>query len=190
MDGNFAILNSCAKKWSDLAGKGRARFCTDCKTLVHDLSAYTPDEWHDLWTSSNGHVCGLLCGESSAPQRSRRAILVGALLTAFAPLWAQVGRVRIRVIDRTGAVIPAAKVALLGANYQPVRTVSANDAGEVVWTDLPLGDSRFEITAPGFGLQKLTVTIDSGEEQKLEAHLEGFVGEVVMTHKRKWWRIF
>ncbi len=184
MSENFAILNPCEKKWTDLEGAGRARFCTDCKTLVHDLGAYSPDEWHDLWTSNDGLVCGLLCSESPAPQRSRRAILVGALLTAVAPLWGQEGGVRIRVIDRAGAVVPAAEVSLLGANDQPIRTSSADASGEVLWTGLSLGDARVLVTASGFSRRTVTVTIHSGDEQRVGAPLDialdvGYMGGVV-----------
>jgi Carboxypeptidase regulatory-like domain len=184
VSGNFAILNPCAKKWSDLAGAGRARYCTDCKTQVHDLSAYTPDEWRELWTLNDGHVCGLLCGESPTPQRSRRAILVGALLTAVAPLWGQVGGVRMRVIDRTGAVIAGAEVSLLGANNQPIRTSSTDASGEVIWTGLSLGDNRVLVTATGFSRRTVTVTIHVGNEQKVGSPLEialdvGYMGGAV-----------
>jgi hypothetical protein len=107
-----------------------------------------------------------------ADRRSLRAILVGALLTAVTPLWAQTGPVRFRVIDSLGSAIPAATVSLLGADDQPIRTELANDAGESVWTDLPLGDSHLRVTVPGFKSRLLTVTVTKGEEQILDAQLE------------------
>ena len=107
-----------------------------------------------------------------AERRSRRAILVGALLTAVTPLWAQTGRVRIRVIDPLGSVVPMATVSLLGTFDQPIGTEVANDAGESVWTDLPLGFSRLRVIVPGFKSRLLTVTVTKGEEQLLDARLE------------------
>src|ERR1700684_2502553 len=105
-------------------------------------------------------------------KRRSRAILVGALLAAVTPLWAQTGRVRIRVIDPRGLVVPAATVSLVGVDDQPIRTMVANDTGESVWTDLPLGFSRLRVAAPVFSPRLLTVTVTKGEDQKLDARLE------------------
>jgi hypothetical protein len=182
MRGNFAILNPCQRKWTDLAGDGRERFCSTCNTHVHAIADYSPDEWNRLWQESGGHVCGFLCGESMTPPRSRRAILVGALLTAVSPLWAQTGRIRIRAIDITGAAVPHATVSLLGAEDRPMRSATSDERGESVWTDLPLGDSRISVTAPGFMLFRQTITIRNSEEQVIEAPLRvpEFTGEVVI----------
>jgi hypothetical protein len=148
-----------------------------------------------------------------AERRSRRAILVGVLLAVFTPLWAQTGRVRIRVIDPRGLVVPAATVSLLGTFDQPIRTEVANDAGESVWTDLPLGESHLRVIVPGFKSRLLTVTVMEGEEQMLDARLElgcmecvpefnpdympysdslGLIPEPPQPRlaKRKWWQIF
>jgi hypothetical protein len=180
MRGHFAILHPCPKKWADLEGQGRARFCSVCQTHVHAIAGYSANEWNQLWRESNGHVCGLLCGESSSPARSRRAILLGALLTAVSPLWAQIGRVRLRVIDMTGAVVPHANISLLGTNDRPIRTATADERGEVLWTDLSLGDSRFLVEVPGFKLRRLTVTVRDANETQVEAVLEiGTIGETV-----------
>jgi len=190
MGGDFAILNPCQKKWADLEGEGRQRFCETCRTQVHAVDAYSPEEWSKLWRESEGHVCGFLAGEALAAPHSRRAILIGTMLTAVAPLWGQTGRVRIRVTDPSGTVIKTARVSLLGVNGQPVRQLEADQMGEVVWTDLPLGDSHFTVTSPGFILLRLTVTIRNANEQIVDARLEGFVGEIVPIKRRRWWQIF
>jgi hypothetical protein len=185
MDGNFAIPNPCQKKWSDLEGEGRARFCSTCNTHVHAIADYSPEEWNRLWQESGGHVCGFLCGESTTAPRSRRAILVGALLTAVSPLWAQTGRIRIRAVDMTGAVVPHATVSLLGAEDRPIRSATADERGESVRTDLPFGDSRISVTARGFTLFRQTITIRNSEEQVIEARLRvpEFTGEVVIIEQ-------
>jgi hypothetical protein len=85
---------------------------------------------------------------------------------------AQTGRVRIQVTDVTGAVIPGAVALLLGRDDESVRIAQADAVGEVVFTDLPFGDSRFRIAAPGFKKRPLTVTIRNGDEVKIEAELE------------------
>ena len=111
-----------------------------------------------------------------AERRSRRAILVGALLTVITPLWAQTGLVRIRVTDSLGSVIPAATVALLGTDDQPIRTEVANDAGESVWTDLPLGFYRLRATAPG-GRSSISRPPRGASTRACRVH----------THVNAWW---
>lgn len=98
--------------------------------------------------------------------------MVGALLLAISPLLAQTGSVRIRVTDALGTAIPKATVSLTDGWDRKVRTLSTNDAGEVIWADLPLGDAHFLASAPGFGLWRITVTIRTGDEQKVMAVLE------------------
>jgi hypothetical protein len=102
----------------------------------------------------------------------RLAIFIGLLVTSLAPLWAQTGRLHIRVTDPTGAVVPTASASLLDANDRPVRVLPANDAGAIVWTDLPLGDSHFWVSAPGFNLFLLDVTIRSGVDENIGAALK------------------
>jgi hypothetical protein len=170
MGGNLAILNPCAKKWSDLEGDGRTRFCATCQTHVHSIADYSPKEWKRLWSESDGHVCGFL-GESPAPPRSRRAILVGALLTAVSPLFAASGRVRFRVLDLTGDPVPKASIALLDSEEKTVQCVETDHLGEAVLMDLPLGNSRVAVTSPGFQKRRLTLTLHNGKEVKAELHL-------------------
>ena len=139
----FAILNPCAKRWTGPGGDGRKRFCDECQTYVHALDQYSVEEFDELKRKS-GRVCGFLTGESLPEPRSRRAILIGAFLTAISPLMAQSGRLRIRVSDITGAVIPGAEVALLGMDGNALRTENANEQGEFIFSDLPIGNSRVE----------------------------------------------
>lgn len=121
--------------------------------------------------------------------RSRRAVLVGARLTAISPLMAQTGRVRIRVTDPAGAVVPTAQASLLGPDDKPIRTARANEVGEIVFTDLPLGDARFAVVEQGFRTRRLTALIRNGEEVRVEAAFDGaFVGEILLVKKRSRWR--
>jgi hypothetical protein len=188
MGGNFAILNPCAKNWSDLEGEDRARFCATCKTHVHFIADYSSYEWKKLWADSNGHVCGFL-GDSHAPQRSRRAILVAALLSTVSPLFAASGRVKFRVIDPAGDPVPKASIALLDTEDKVVHGVESDQFGEAILTGLPLGDSRFAITSAGFVRRQLTLTFHGGKEVRAEVHLWlpiiGTVVEVKAKHPRK-----
>jgi Carboxypeptidase regulatory-like domain len=182
----FAITTPCPKTWADLQGDGRERYCDVCRKSVRALDQYSREELDQVWRESDGHVCGLLSEDSPPEHRTRRAVLVGALLTAISPLMAQTGRVRIRVTDATGAVVPGAVASLLGADDKPVRTAQSDGMGEIEFGDLPFGDCRFTVATPGFQTRRLTVTIRNGDEVKIEATLEiAFMGEVVMVGKRR-----
>lgn len=158
MSGKFAILNPCPKKWAELEGNGRTRYCDACQKHVHALDAYTAKERERLWRESDGHVCGMLAWSSTEPVRSRRAILLGALLTAAAPLFGQSGRLRIRVTDQTGAAVPHSTVSVWGDRENITRQESVNELGEVTLTNLPFGDSIISIAMPGFVTFRRTIT--------------------------------
>jgi hypothetical protein len=182
MGGNFAILNPCTKNWSDLEGNGRARFCETCRTHVHSIAQYSPEEWNRLWHESNGHVCGFL--GSSPPVLSRRTILFGAILTLVSPLFAANGRVRFRVKDPIGGLVKDADVWLADTHYQPLRTLTTDQSGEVLFTNLPLGDLRFVVRATGFRLKYMTIPIHNYKELKIEATIEvGGVGQTIYSEK-------
>src|SRR5579862_1965377 len=121
MSSRFTIANPCSKKWTDLPGDGRERYCDACRKSVHAIAEYSREERDQIWRNSCGQVCAFLSGESVPVPRSRRAILAGALLTAISPLMAQAGRVRIRVIDKNGGAIPTAMASLLDAGGKTIR---------------------------------------------------------------------
>jgi len=122
-----------------------------------------------------------LVGESPPPSRSRREVLVGVALTAISPLMAQSGRVRIRVTDSSGTLmIPEAEASLMGKDDKPILTAHANEAGEIVLSGLPIGDSRINVSCRGFNNLPLIVTIRNAEELKIDAMLQlGSVGTIV-----------
>ena len=184
VSGPFAILNPCAKRWTNFSGDGRKRFCDECQTFVHAIDQYSRPEIDELRRNSP-RVCGLLTGESPPAPPSRRAILVGALLTTISPLMAQSGRVRVRVTDATGGGVFGAEVSLLASDGNPQRTETADASGEVVLTDLPIGNLALRITSRGFNSRLMTVTVRGPEELRVDAKLEvGFVGEVVEVDPR------
>ena len=81
---------------------------------------------------------------------TRRQILAGALLTIASPLWAQDGVARIRVLDRTGDVVPGTVVTLLDTDQGEKATQRVNAGGEVTFTGLPMGNHRFKAQHLGF----------------------------------------
>lgn len=175
MSSRFVVLNPCSKRWDDLEGESRERFCATCQTPVHDIEQYSTREWKELWTNNHGHVCGYRPSATMQDPRSRRSVLLGALLTAVSPLMAQNGQLRIRVIDRTGAVIPGAAVELLLHGAGVVRTSQSDPVGEVVWADLPVGEYQITVSQNGFkkyvsallvagsGADVKEITLDRGE---------------------------
>jgi hypothetical protein len=177
----FAVLNPCSKRWADLQGEGRERYCETCKTPVYDYSQYSAEEWDQVWQENGGKVCGLLCNESPEPPRSRRAILAGALLSFVSPLFAQDGRVRIRVTDETGVVIPFATCSLLDKAGKATKTVQTNEVGEALWVELPTGASKFSINRAGFREAIVTVMVMGGGERTVDVTLRigANIGEVV-----------
>ena len=177
----FVILNPCPKRWTDLTATNptaRTRFCPDCQTQIHDLNRYSPQELADLRRASPGRLCGYLAREQSyiTPPRSRRAMLLAAFLTAISPLIAQSGKVRIRVMDPSGARIPAAEISLLGdgpdRDGKTLQIVSTDAIGEAVITGLPMGDSSVRMIKPGFRNLMLLITVKNGEEQQIDATME------------------
>jgi hypothetical protein len=128
----------------------------------------------------------------SPPARCRRAVLVGALLTAVSPLLAQSGRVRFRVTDWNGALVPGAEVSLLDKDEARL-TLHTDAAGAAVFTGLPMGVGRFTVASPGYRTIPVTVTISSGKEVKIWATLMLPVTGLVIAlpaRKRKGWWIF
>jgi hypothetical protein len=83
-------------------------------------------------------------------------------------------------------------VSLLRGHDDQIRPLQTNHDGEVVLTDLPLGDSVISITMRGFRTSHREVTIRDGDEQKVEVALQigSSVGPMVVVSKRHWWHIF
>jgi hypothetical protein len=150
VNSKFAIVGSCQKRWTELSGAGPRRFCETCQTHVHAIEQYSPEQWARIWRERTGPICGYLGGDPTIEPRSRRAVLVGALLTAFAPLMAQTGRIRVRVMDPTDTPVAKARVSILNARGDAIQTAVADGAGEVVFSDLPMGDCRIMAESPGF----------------------------------------
>jgi hypothetical protein len=188
----FTILNPCAKGWSELSGDGRKRFCPECRSYVYALGQYTAKQIAELRREGQGRVCGYLPGTLAAPPRSRRAILVGLLLTAISPLMAKSGRVRFRVTDQTGAMVAGAEISVLDKDGKPRLTLHTDGAGAAVFTNLPIGVLRFTVASPSFHTVSATVTVTNGKEEKVWATLRlgGMLGETVVGPPAKyqgWW---
>jgi|SRR5579862_6164056 len=101
---------------------------------------------------------------------ARCLALLGILIVGCSPSAARAASAHIRVTDQHGARIPGATAFLAGPDHKPVRGAEANSdsVGEIVVTDLPLGNSRLIIHKEGFKDQPVTVTVHPDEEPRVE----------------------
>ena len=104
--------------------------------------------------------------------KTRFAVLIAGVLTAILPLLAQAASLRIRVTDPTGARVWTSSASLLGPDDKPKLTARANSVGEIIVTDLPPGEHRFVVSAPGFKKRLLTLTLSSNKKAMIETALE------------------
>ena len=141
------IPNPCWRKWEDLPGDGRRRFCGVCARDVHAVAAYSEAEWAELL--AGGRVCAYLPSEIQSLPQSRRTVVAGALLTTIYPLMAQTGLVRVMVTDTMAAGIGHAAVTL-GCADGKTRKMRADTNGVAEFADLPLGDCEVTVEADGF----------------------------------------
>jgi hypothetical protein len=110
--------------------------------------------------------------------RGRFAVIVVTLLAAISPLFAQTGRVRVRVTDPIGTPVAEAEVSLLGVAGKAVQTSLSDKTGEAVFEGLPMGDVAFAVSATGFKTRSSTVRLRSGDDVKVEVRLD--LGAVTM----------
>jgi hypothetical protein len=52
------VASPCTKRWDDMVGDDRRRFCDGCRLNVYNLSAMSRDEAADLVLKSEGRLCG------------------------------------------------------------------------------------------------------------------------------------
>ena len=169
MDGmGWTIPNPCSKRFADMAGDERRRFCETCGTHVHSVELYSEAE-----LAAMGPICGYSGGTTEGPRQGRRALLAGALLTTIAPLLAQEGQFVIAVKDAKGAGVPYAEVTV-GS-----RKVLADEAGVANISGLPVGRQEVQVASRGFRIWRGAYTITNHEPRRVAAVLEvGSVGIV------------
>ncbi len=183
------IPNPCPRGWEEMDGDTKRRFCDGCGRYVHAVAAYSDREWAAML--AEGRVCAYSEGEGAEAPRSRRALVAGALLTTISPLLAQTGRLRVAAVDPTGATVGQAEVALVCANGTE-RMAKADEAGVVVFADLPLGDCQVRVSRPGFVLWRGKATVGAAEA-RVDVKLT--IGKIdtgiwVTQPRRKWYRLW
>jgi hypothetical protein len=83
----------CPRRWEELAGDGRSRFCASCSKVVHDLDALSPSEIEELTRANPDGFCATFLGredrtfsipaEASSPTPIRVAALAAVVAAAI-----------------------------------------------------------------------------------------------------------
>lgn len=174
------IPQPCHKKWNELTGEGRERFCAECQSSVYAKALYSDDEWERVRAERGGNLCALLTIESAPTPRSRRAILAGALLTVVSPLMAQDGRIRVRLIDPIGIPVSNGDVLVSGNDSKGAKTLKTDKAGEALFSGLAVGSYTIRAKVAGFNTVVLHVNVSNSKEVLVTPRLElGTVGTTV-----------
>ena len=156
------ITEPCGKHFGEMPGDERRRFCSTCGTHVYNAAAF-PD-------AELAGRCLYIGGETAAPQ-SRRAVMAGLVLTTISPLLAQNGRVRITVIDASGAAVSGAEVSI--GEWRG----KTDGLGDASMSGLPVGRFPVRVSSPGFKVWAGAVNVGNDGESKVAVALEvGSVG--------------
>lgn len=87
----LTIRTPCPKRWEELSGDGRKRFCSECSLYVHNSATMTRREAEALVAGATERVCMRIeCDPTGAPvfRESRTARLSRWVATAGAALLA------------------------------------------------------------------------------------------------------
>src|SRR5882762_4280997 len=107
----------------------------------------------------------------------------GILVFSMAPVASAqetTGGIKAYVKDKTGAAVPKATVELSGTALIAPRTLTADDAGYVYFTQVPPGEYTLSASAPNFRTVKVTgIKLDVGKLPTFDLALE--LGEVTQT---------
>ncbi len=95
------------------------------------------------------------------------------------------------VLDLFQLVLPWS-VSLMDSADQAVRTRETDESGELLWTDLPLGEAVFVVRPSGGQTKRITIAIRSAKELKAEVHIfTPVTGMIVISkHKHNGWLIY
>lgn len=82
-------------------------------------------------------------------------LMIALAMTQFVSAQTFRGGIAGSVVDSTGAVVPNAKIVLLGTDTGYTRETVSTSSGAYSFQDLPLGNYSVTITAPGFSQKKI-----------------------------------
>jgi hypothetical protein len=104
-----------------------------------------------------------------------------SLCTILLAQTTQVARVSGRVVDSSGAVIPAAQVTIANVNTGLARSAQSDESGAYILTNLPVGEYRLEVTKTGFAsYAKSGIVLEVNTNPQINAILKvGSVAEQI-----------
>src|SRR5258707_5839749 len=82
------IRTPCSKRWEELVGDERRRFCCECSLHVHNSAELTQREAHALVSQAPGRVCMRIEFDAQGAPVHRRSRLVRWAFSAGAALLA------------------------------------------------------------------------------------------------------
>src|SRR5260370_37394787 len=108
----------------------------------------------------------------------RYTMVVACGLMLPSPAAAQVTTADIvgRVTDATGALLPGATATIENAGTHDVRTAPTNEAGDFVFSLLPIGVYTVKVELQGFTAQSTRLTLSAGDRVRFDAKLQ--IGQV------------
>jgi hypothetical protein len=190
------IATPCSANWESMNGNEKARFCSQCKLQVYDISKLTRREAVSLIASSEGRICGRLyrradgtlltrdCPVGLRALRRRVGRVAGATLAAVLGLLSPVVAQKHKSDKDSCKHIPAIQIETKKAQGQAVtirgRVQDANGA------DLPgarirlvneITKDEFEVVSTKHG-EFVIANVSSGK-YALEFSALAFVTEVV-----------
>jgi hypothetical protein len=201
------VASPCSADWQQMVGNDTVRHCSQCNLNVYNLSAMTGIEAQDLVAKHEGRMCvrfyhrkdgtvltqNCPVGLKVVMQRVSRVagIALSAVMSAT-PLTAQTesrtqaqvmeseASLDLIVVDLQGAVCHGANVQLVGENYKIDQVT--NDEGALHLSHILPGTYVVNVTYPGFGGYKRTVSLPARKNAVLKvvlqvAALQGMIAE-------------
>ncbi|HYL83353.1 MAG TPA: carboxypeptidase-like regulatory domain-containing protein [Candidatus Angelobacter sp.] len=123
-----------------------------------------------LWARPSALLlCALpvLAQSSQSPQSPQSPNAQGAAASEPAPAPRVAGTISGTVVDRTGAVIPGARIKLLREDPVPTQEAISDSDGQFFFGAISPGQFQLTITSPGFETQTSVGTLQTGEDYQV-----------------------
>ncbi|MCU1265586.1 MAG: hypothetical protein JWM21_1904 [Acidobacteria bacterium] len=204
------IATPCSVSWESMNGNEQARYCSQCKLQVYDISKLTRREAVSLLTSSEGRVCGRLyrrpdgtlltrdCPVGLRALRRRAARIAGATLAAvlglLSPIAAQkhkadkdsckdipAARIETKVIAGQEGIVKGVVMDPVGAVVPGAKLTLINELTETKLTAEANDKGEFIFSGVGKGKYSLEVESPGFKRLRLTELLHGESEELLLT---------
>ncbi|HEY6943902.1 MAG TPA: carboxypeptidase-like regulatory domain-containing protein [Candidatus Acidoferrum sp.] len=106
----------------------------------------------------------MLCALPALAQSPQTPNAQGATPQEQAPAQASAGTISGTIVDRTGAVVPGARLKLSREDSSPSQETTSDNDGQFFFAGVAPGPFQLTITSPGFTTQISTGTLHPGED--------------------------